>query len=284
MIKRLVCLFLCGALLIVSFVCTAATGTEHEQDLEKVLLGSTLAQYTKDPNIRKLFGYLEDAIYLCIDQAGSDGQEWLDELNNDFKVEGLPKSINEISVPKRSPSGASHQVYTHLGWDYEDYKLKEQWEKRQTILLATVTKVFGFSIDESKKGNDRFSDQCIEISKLIYYIHILGDHRKDSFDTTADRLALANAKVTKGDYTTGLVNELRSCIQKLFWSQRTSYRYNWLMVKLNVIRFRSWTTGEEDSESKHQKVQNIAEDALNCLQPQIRSLLLEMDFFKAVFG
>ena len=55
------------------------------------------------------------------------------------------------------------------------------------------------------------------------------------------------------------------------------------MVKLNVVRFRAWRNGEEDSEEKHVKVQEIAEATLNYLQPQVKLLLLEMPFYRNAF-
>lgn len=260
-------------------------GVQHEKELERVLLGIELGPASKDPrksNNSKavLFGYLEDAIYLCIDQEGNKGQQWLDELNNDFKVEGLPKSIKEFSVP----GGGRHEKYTHLGWDYQYYSNPEVWRIRQNILLATVSKVFGFPVDKTKTSNEKYTEQCIEMSKLIYYIHILGDHKRNSYETNTDRIQLGNAKITAGVYTKGLINELRSCIQKLTWSERTSNRYNLLMVKLNVLRFRAWITGEEDSENKHKTVSAIATDTLNQLCPHLRNLLLQIDFFKSVFA
>ena len=81
-----------------------------------------------------------------------------------------------------------------------------------------------------------------------------------------------------------MINELRKCISELFWSQRTSMKYNWMMVKLNVVRFRAWAIGEEDSEDKHIKIMDIAKSTLNYLTPQIRKMLLESRYFKNVFG
>ena len=106
MMKRIICLFLCGVFLIISSYSIAGGGKEHERDLESVFLGRTLSDGVKDPkkslinpdNPAVLFGYLEDAIYLCIDQMGNEGQKWLDELNNDYHMEGLPKSLIEATA------------------------------------------------------------------------------------------------------------------------------------------------------------------------------------------
>lgn len=284
MIRKTISLILCLLLIFTCSSSNAGTGEQHEADLENIFLGRTLSEDSKDPKKQNgntpavLFGYLEDAIYLCIDQMGDKhGQTWLDELNNDFQLNGLPTSIDEIKVPEKD-----HEKYTHLGWDYKYYPLPEKWKIRQNILLATVNKVFGFSINSDNIENT-YSEQCVEMAKLIYYIHILGDHQHNKLNTTTDRIQLRNATKTRGEVEAGLINELRQCISRLFWTQRTSAKYNWLMVKLNVVRFRAWKNGEEDSEGKHIKVQEIAEDTINYLQPQLRLMLMEMPFYRRVF-
>ena len=296
MVKKLFCLLLCGIVLLISANCNAGDEAQHEADLEKILLGRTLTKSQKDPKKQGdtpavLFGYLEDAIYLCIDQMGTEGQRWLDELNNDYQVEGLPKTIDEISVPV-----SEHEKYTHMGWDFKNYPLPEKWALRQNILLATVSKVFGFPVEESSAGKDKYSKDCVNMAKLIYYIHILGDHSHNSLASTAERIQLKNTKITRGEIEKGLISDLRECIAELCESQRTSMKYNYLMVKLNVIRFRTFVTGEEavnegvkkgsdeynKNEKKHEKIQTIAQDTINCMQPQLRKLLAEMDFY-AVF-
>lgn len=281
--KKSVGILVATMLIMLSSLCVAGVGAQHEKELEQIFLGVELSEVDKDPKKHGnsptvLFGYLEDAIYLCIDQMGNQGQKWLDELNEDCKVEGLPKSINEISVPEEN-----HEMYTHLGWDYKYYPYKEKWALRQNILLATVSKVFGFPVDTYRSGKEKYTEECIEMSKLIYYIHILGDHVHNQFATTNDRIQLRNATVTRGVVEHGLISELRQCISKLFWKQRTSMKYNWLMVKLNVVRFRAWSTGEEDSEEKHIKIKGIAVTTLDYLTPQVRKMLMEESYFRNVF-
>ena len=299
--KKIICLILCALLTLINSVCFASDGEKHEDDLEDVLLGRRLTENQKDPDKNAkgpedpavLFGYLEDAIYLCVDQMGNQGQKWLDELNEKFKVEGLPKSIDDISVPEEH-----HEKYTHLGWDYKFYDYPEKWTIRQNILLATVSKVFDLHVDNGLVGNEKYSQQCTNIAKIIYYVHILGDHAENKLSTTTDRIQLRNATKTRGEVEFGLINELRHSISELFQSQKTSMKYNRLMVNLNVIRFRAWIRGEESSndgikrnsdeyirnEKKHEKIQDIAGDAIKCLQPNLRKLLLELPFYKRVFG
>ena len=269
--KRLISIILCGLLLISSSYCYAGSGPEHDDYLERILLGKTLSEPSKDPeqsgdHAAVLFGYLELASYLCIDQMGDQGQDKLDALNKFLNMESLPKSIQDFKVPT-----IDHEKYTHMGWDYKLYSKPKEWEIRKNILRAAVSKVFGIPIG---------STECEEMAKLIYYIHVLGDHALNKYKSSTGRIELRNPTAIQGEKDKGLVNELRECVSKLFWNQRTSKKYAWLRVKLNTIRFRSWITGEEDSEKKHIKVQNIAEDALNYLYPQVRNLLLETSFYE----
>lgn len=281
--KRLICFLLCFVILLPFSACFAGTGAEHEEDLELVLLGRKLSDDSKDPHKNGetkevLFGYLEDAIYLCIDQMGRDGQDWLDELNDDFKVEGLPASVNEFAVPT-----ADHEMYTHLGWDYKLYTKEKEWKIRQNILLATVDKVFGFSAAESETGTKSYSDQCTAMAKLIYYIHILGDHSRNSEKTKFDRIQLRGTKTTYGENEAGLINELRQCISDLFVGHRATFKYCQLMVKLNVIRFKVWVKGEDDSTKKHEKIKDYAKDVLDYLKLYLPGMLSDLDFFRRVF-
>lgn len=271
MIKKFLCLFLsCFLLLIDSHCCYAGSGVQHEDDLELALLGRKLSEKDKDPDLSSnqqaiLFGYLEDAIYLCVDQAGTDGQKWLDELNNHLEVQGLPKSVSEFSVPKN----ADHQAYTHMGWDYKLYADIAKWEIRKNILLSTVSKVFNIPID---------SEECIEMSKLIYYIHILRDHIENAYGKHLNVIQLSKMK---DDY--GHLQEINKCISKLFSSQITSNKYCRLKVRLSVLRFKSRFNGDDDSEKKQEKVIKYAGEALQTLQTYLPGLLQNTAFFRAVF-
>ena len=279
--KRIIICFALAVILICSATCAVAKrGEEHEKDLEKALLGTTIntdinqkSSDQSDMNI--MFGYLEDAIYLCIDQAGNDGQQWLDELNNNLQVSGLPKTVSEFSVPKSS----DHQAYTHMGWDFKLYEEKSHWGIRQNILLATVSKVFNFPVDESKQGNERYDPQCVAMAKLIYYIHILGDHVADSFVT---RLNVIQLSKLGDDY--GLLQELRKCLKDLLIESRNSMKYAQLRVSLDAIRVKARILGEDDNETKQEKVKVYAQQALDTLFRYLPKLLKEEPFFSKVFS
>ncbi len=284
MMKRIICLLLCGFLVLIGNQSCAGSGVQHEDDLELALLGKTISEGSKNPDQSNdskavLFGYLEDAIYLCIDQAGDDGQEWLDELNYKFQVPGLPKSIREFTVSKNQ----YHQAYTHMGWDYKKYEDKANWEVRKNILLATVSKVFGFQVDETKSGNNKYNPQCVNMAKLIYYVHVLGDISRNDYATRTDKISLSNTKDNENQQVSGLIKELRDCISDLFKSKQTSNKYMMLRVKLNIIRFQNWRNGGDDSIEQYKNVQEYAKDILRYLNMYLPGLLKETDFFREVF-
>ena len=81
----------------------------------------------------------------------------------------------------------------------------------------------------------------------------------------------------------GLINELRRCIAELFYDQRVSNNYCRLMVKLNVIRFRSWINGDVDSEQKYEKVHGYANGILEELNLRLPKILENTVFFARVF-
>ena len=279
MIKKFICLVLSAIFLLLATIAFAKTGDKHEEDLEKALLGQKIntdinqkASNQSDMNI--LFGYLEDAMYLCLDQSGNDGQPWLDELNNDLEVSGLPKSVSEFSVPKNDV----HQAYTHMGWDYKKYEEKSHWGIRQNILLATVSKVFNFPIDEGKQGNEKYDPKCIAMAKLIYYIHILGDHTANSYD---NRLNVIQLSKLGDDY--GHLQELRKCLKELLEESRNSMKYAQLRVSLDSIRVKARLLGEDDDETKQKKVKQYAQQALDALFLYLPKLLKEETFFNSVF-
>lgn len=277
--KRIICL-----ILLITVVCSvspsfAKTGEQHEADLEKALLGKKIntdinqhTSSTSDMNI--LFGYLEDAMYLCLDQSGNDGQQWLDELNNNLQVPGLPHKVSEFSVPKSD----EHQAYTHMGWDFKGYEEKSHWSIRQNILLATVSKVFGFPVYENKQGIEKYDDKCIAMAKLIYYIHILGDHIADSYENRLNVIQLSKLGDEKGH-----LQEIRKCLKALLYESRNSMKYAQLRVSLDVIRVKARILGEDDDETKQKKVKKYAQEALDLLFLYLPKLLQEEPFFNNVF-
>lgn len=278
--KRIISAVLVFAFLLPCMLASAKTGEEHEADLEKALLGQTINTDIKsrpadNTNMNILFGYLEDAIYLCIDQAGSDGQKWLNELRDDFGLKDLPASVSEFSVPKSD----AHQAYTHMGWDFKKYNEKSHWGVRQNILLATVSKVFSFPVSANVEGNDKYSAKCISMAKLIYYIHILGDHIADSYDNRLNVIQLA--KLSRDE--AGHLQELRKCLGVLLFDQRTSWKYCRLIVSLDAIRVKAHLLGEDDSEDKQKKVQQYAQEALDLLFNYLPALLKNEPYFNSVF-
>ena len=173
-------------------VAFAHTGEEHNEELERMLFGddgATFATTHKDRGDAegRAIQALEDAAYLCIDQYGRTsrkGDACINRLRG-YWVQGVPRHLSEINP---AGTGMAHRSYTHQGWDH-DYSSSntsnldarehaEKWEKRKTVLLNTVDKVFGFTLF-STGWLFGHSDKCNSLAALIYYLHVLGDYCED---------------------------------------------------------------------------------------------------------
>ena len=165
-----------------------------------------------------------------------------------------------------------------MGWDYQAYAEKAKWDIRKNILLATVSKVFNFPIKGNMSGESKYDENCVALSKLIYYIHILRDHMENEYD---NRLNVIQLSKMKDDF--GQLQEINKCITTLFSAQRTTNKYCRLKVKLNVLRFESRLNGVDDDKEKQKKVIKYAGEALKCLQDNLPGLLSNADFFRIVF-
>lgn len=157
---------------------------EHSAILESVLLGKkhNLNSYSK--STKKAIEALEEASSLMIDQFNHSKSEELISLRK--KVNGLPAAIEEIDY---SSNAIIHRKYTHRGWEdssYENFEKKEcHWQVRKSILQKTV---FQLWTDDVREGE--------AFSKLVYYVHILGDYQYDREQAIAKIGITPNAKTT----------------------------------------------------------------------------------------
>lgn len=199
--RRLISIFI----LLLSVVCCtlqpmkvhAFDGDKHAQLLRKVLFGGSAVSNTD------AFDALNDACEIAIDQHNNDGQNTLNELIG-FGVPGLPEKTEEFNVGH----GALHRNYTHRGWDYDYSKLETgdeaHWvDIRKRIILNTVNKVFDFGFLSGKLGY--YDPQCVAFSKLIYYVHIIGDHISNTtFHPSYEEIPLVKGRGNE----TGIIEEL----------------------------------------------------------------------------
>ena len=215
---------------------------DHDSQLEMVLFD--------DPNFRRNHGgstgdeqgqairALENALYLCVDQSGGQGSNYLAELRDygrPFGVWGLPSSIDAIN----STGGRKHREYTHQGWKprYEDATVASRWEERKRILLNTADRVFGFSfLPGWMVGYDR---KCDSFCALIYYIHLVGDYEHDenaaqhNGDTNGRMIPFAVANPSEDN--PDIFWELEKHLAILFEDQSDSTTYKQLMGDLNAL-------------------------------------------------
>ena len=179
--------------LLVEFVSIAyafPTQKEHDQDLQDHLFGTDfiLTGEKKDK-----FQAIANAAALCIDQFSTNDTERRKEgvFNQLDERIGFSFSFDEVELKptgKYVVTANTHRSYTHRGWDFTEYPLKELWTKRKKILTATVnTELFGLSpgllkhlpwIEGQVYNEEACNEQCEAFCKLVYNIHILGDYKE----------------------------------------------------------------------------------------------------------
>ena len=269
---RIIAIILCVVLLISSFPTqtSAFERTGHDAYLEEVLF-KNFKVIENDPSVKNEIHALESACYLTVDQFNSNGQKDL-ELLRAYNVKGLPNSISDISF---NASGKTHRSYTHRGWDYVASGMKEKWPIRQQILLNTVDKVFDFNGDEAKKEN---------FAKLLYYIHILGDHTDDTSYMLENGLKMdVGGRKDKYD----IIHELLDVFKVLFKDQKHTHKYRSLTSNLEQINSKySKLIGSEggiNSDEEFQLHQKYLEDVMDILTYYIPEMLKDEMFFAEVF-
>lgn len=225
---------------------------------------------------KKAIEALECAAYLCPDQFNGAGREEL-RILMEYNVPDLPKSVEEIDFR----SNYAHRRYTHLGWNPVVHPELGNWEKRKTILISAVSKVFG-SID---------TKLCDSFAALLYYIHILSDI--ESIDTYAKYrregsyvlpLARHEASETQPDILRELIVIY---LPVLFSKQIDSDDYKQLISKLEDIavkaRSLASTTGGINSEEKYTLYHDYVVQVLDVMSGYIPKLLHKEPYFVRVF-
>ncbi|WP_290725759.1 hypothetical protein [Fibrobacter sp. UBA2449] len=197
---------------------------EHDQNVARFLLGSKEA--VSNDVIKKL----NIASYLCLDYFIDDEDENANDKSKRASAEKMLRDIGaSVNIDDiKMPSG-QHQKYTHLGWDddigeMKFYKGQEKYDRtrqlRREILTETVQDVF--SIDNNHGA--------LDFSKLIYYIHIIGDHEGDKPSSSYDRIPLVPWEDTPNETFT-IFSELEEILKHLYElqenpSQELTLHYN----------------------------------------------------------
>lgn len=293
------------ALLLVVVLCLGCLGVagahdcnnghiNHDQWLEESLFGK---KYTGDN--RDKLDYLENASYVTIDLCNNAAKESNKQYQNlkNFGIFGFPSTIKEINSPG---GGSAHRQYTHLGWNkkYETTTNKsgitwsaKKFTIRKKILTATVDKIFDFQplIPNSIKYYIGYSKQCESFAELVYYIHLLGDHRemqsfKDFNDNYVYLLELANDGEAKEHCA--VIPSIIYCLEGIV-TDKKSDDYKKLMNKLHKLnaeasylsyhRRSTLTDGQFDLYKEH------VLDVFSALKEHLPPILKKEPFFKKVF-
>lgn len=257
----------------------AFSAKDHNAYLRQVLFGNEAVKNTDTLDA------LNDAVALSIDQHGSDGSEYLTELN-DLGIKGLPKSIDEF----KGPGGPTHRNYTHKGWNY-NYKEEgvdsAKWSSvRKKIILDTVNQEFDFGFWSGKKllwHKFEYDEQCESFSALIYYVHIIGDH----ISNTTYHSNYEEIPLIKGNEKYGIIEELEKYSQKLISDTKDNVTYNNYITALEEIKASIQkiysSQNDLDDPEVYEEYHQYAIDLMDCLIDYMPLLLQKEEFFQKTF-
>lgn len=281
---RKVVVTVCAGLLLSSLWISAYAfpAKSHNTHLEIALLGKNGRQML-DEKAADMFRALECASYLCIDQYNNNGSnelKFLFEMQKEYwfaflpTVGRYPETIAEIDFT----SNFAHRQYTHVGWEVDKEPTEDQiyshWPLRQTLLRATVEAVFDFNDRPFSSSSSTGEHLC----KLIYYIHILGDHIAFTDYSNYDS-GKANIYPLGGKDNGTVICELTETLKALFDTQASE-----LIRELQTIdmEFRS-IVNEGISEANFGQYHNCAQAVLDALGTKLPGLLKKQPYFNEVF-
>ena len=215
---------------------------------------------------------LTSACYLTIDQFNNSGKKDLERLLS-YGVQDIPTSVDEINY---SASGATHRNFTHKGWSF-DYgmEMKTKWPLRQKILRNTVGTVFNF------KGNEKQKEAFCE---LLYYIHILGDHKDDTSYKVSNGIKIGvGGRRDKED----IIHKLLNLSKSLFPNQINTHKYRALITNLQSINSELskvvTSDGDVNTEEEFAQYQALTDDVIEILSLYLPEMLKDEPFFYEVF-
>lgn len=247
---------------------------DHDKYMAEVLF-KNFKVIDNDPEVQDEIDALESSCYLMIDQFNSNGQKDLDMLVQ-YGVKNIPKQVSEISF---NASGTTHRTYTHRGWESSFYMKSEleksSWTERQNIMMNTVDKVFNFEGDLKKQES---------FCKVLYYIHILGDHKDDTSWKIQNGLKMG---VGGRSDNADIIHKLLEAFKVLFEDQKYTHKYRSLTNGLQRIdsRFSKIVNSEGgiNSDEKFALYQQYVDDTLDILTYYLPEMLKEETFFYVVF-
>ncbi len=291
-------------LIIISLVpiCTYAhpKQKEHDQELRLVLFGNQDKLLSKEQE--KSFQNIANAIAFCIDQFSTNEErksksELYNQLHRDAN---LPYSFEEVELQKtefgKNVTGKTHRIYTHKGWEFSEYPLKELWKKRQEIVRLTVNKeLFAANNDFLSFSWLPWNQSISSINKkqieafcaLLYYVHILGDHI-EAEDYTPEEQILVPISASHDRNSPSIIGDLIRYLPNLFPKQKTERLYSLMISELQDIGSKAenqyyYHPGGIRTQEQFIEYHDCAEELLSTLSDYIPKLLRDEEFFSHVF-
>ena len=285
---------------LVSPACALPSQDDHDKDLRDLLFGEG---YTLTGEKKEKFQAIADAAALCIDQFSSNETERKKEdtfKSLDARI-GFSFSFDDIELQKGiggiNVNANSHRLYTHRGWDFSEYPLKELWARRKKILTATVnTELFGQSpgllkhlpwVEGVVYSEEACNDQCEAFCKLVYYIHLLGDYKEaTSYSATFQQLI---PLVRHEDLTSpAMIDELIKIVPILFGSQKWTYpifiqELESIQTRAEKVMFIDGRTGGIRTQEQFDEYYQCAMDLRDAIKQYVPEMLKKTDFFSEAF-
>lgn len=303
--KLILFLNICLAVCLFSPLCAYAheNQREHDRDLKYALFGNP--DYNLGGERKIAFQAIANGAALAIDQFTPNTEnQWKRDVYEDLQTElqqldlgKLPYSFDSIDLntnvsrDKKNITANTHRKYTHLGWNYKKYPNMDFWKKRKEMLLEVVNRVF-FKQNPLLNRIPVISDilyspneQCNAFCAVIYYIHILGDHKEGN---TPEKIKYIEPLVKYTNLSTpGIIVELIEYLQVLFPSQRSDRLFISMIQELYDLTFKIEencnTWGSVDSVDKCYINQENATKLLDIIGNYMPRLLLREDFFRRRF-
>ena len=141
--------------------------------------------------------------------------------------------------------------------------------------MKTVGTIFDFKGDIQKQES---------FCKLLYYIHILGDHMDDSSYKIDNGLKIdVGGRIDKND----IIHEWQKCIEVVFADQKHTHKYRDIVSSLEkynskfskIIR----STGGINSDEKFELHKEYSEKLMKQMTRYIPEMLKEEEFFYNAF-
>ena len=166
--KRLVAFSLALIVLLSVFSSTVFACNENQTNtyVAQILFGDSAGTRSSDEHALMLF----NALYLCCEQTGGQGQDKIDYLKA-HRVSGIP-ALNSLTIKADYLLACSHNT-----WEHEFPAAEKNQANRRKVLRNTVNKVFDFGTFNNWFNSS--GGKCDSFAALLYYSHILSDYLAD---------------------------------------------------------------------------------------------------------